>query len=68
MPYFALQHANYERLHNAMNFYDIGVNWLLAGHNSKFTISYQNRPLYTTNGDLIDHKGAWIAQYQVFLN
>lgn len=68
MPYVSVQHANYERLNDTMNYYDIGVNWLLAGHNSKFTISYQNRPLYTTNGDLTDHMGAWVAQYQVFLN
>ncbi|MEN9335484.1 MAG: hypothetical protein RLZZ500_471 [Bacteroidota bacterium] len=68
MPYISLQHANYDRLNSAMNYYDVGVNWLLAGHNSKVTISYQNRPLYATNGDLTEHLGALVAQYQVFLN
>ncbi|WP_407490152.1 hypothetical protein [Elizabethkingia anophelis] len=65
MPYAALQHSNYERLHQSMNFWDIGVNWLLAGHMSKFTISYQNHPVYTTNGDEITTKNAALAQYQV---
>lgn len=65
MPYAAIQHAHYERLNQDMNFYDVGVNWLLNGQTSKFTISYQNRPIYNTSGNLTDHKGAVIAQYQV---
>ena len=68
MPYVSIQHANYDRLNDAMNFYDLGVNWLLAGHTSKFTLSYQNRPVYDTAGDLLAHKGAVVAQYQVFFN
>lgn len=65
MPYASLQHANYDRLNQAMNYYDLGINWLLAGHTSKFTFAYQNRPVYNTAGDLATHKGAVLAQYQV---
>lgn len=68
MPYAAIQHAHYERLNQDMNFYDVGINWLLSGQTSKFTVSYQNRPIYNTTGDLTDHKGAVIAQYQVSFN
>lgn len=68
MPYAAIQHAHYERLNEDMNFYDVGVNWLLAGQTSKLTVSYQNRPIYNTAGDLTDHKGAIVAQYQVSFN
>jgi hypothetical protein len=68
MPYISLQHSDYDRLNAPVNFYDIGVNWLLLNHVSKFTVSYQNRPVFNTSGDLIDHKGAVVAQYQVFLN
>ena len=68
MPYVSMQHANYDRLNSAMNFYDAGINWLLAGHNSKFTLAYQNRPVYNVSGDLTSHKSAFIAQYQVFFN
>lgn len=67
MPYGAIQHAHYERLNDDMNFYDVGINWLLNGQTSKFSLSYQNRPIYNVGGDLIDHKGAFIAQYQVLL-
>ncbi len=66
IPYVSIQHANYDRLNDAMNFYDLGVNWLLAGHTSKLTLSYQNRPVYDTAGDLIKHKDVIVAQYQVF--
>jgi hypothetical protein len=73
MPYASLQHANYDRLQQPMNFWDGGVNWLLKGHNSKLTIAYQNRPVYqnaasTEKANLIDHKAAIILQYQVFFN
>ncbi|VXB06861.1 conserved exported hypothetical protein [Flavobacterium sp. 9AF] len=68
MPYISLQHANYGRLNNSMNFYDVGVNWLLSNHTSKFTLAYQDRPVYNTQGDQITRKGAVIAQYQIYFN
>lgn len=68
MPYVAVQHANFDRLNNSMAFIDIGVNWLLSGHTSKFTLSYQNRPVYNTSGDQTERLGAFTAQYQVFFN
>lgn len=68
MPYAAIQHADYDRLKDRMNFVDVGVNWLLAGNTSKFTLSYQNRPVYDNEGYVKMHKGAFTAQYQVFFN
>jgi len=68
MPYASIQHANYDRLNDAMNFYDFGVNWLLPNHVSKLTVSYQDRPVYNGAGDQITRKGAVVAQYQVFFN
>jgi hypothetical protein len=68
MPYISVQYSEYERLHNGMAYIDAGVNWLLAGHTSKFTVSYQNRPVFNTDNDRIGNKGAVVAQYQVFFN
>ncbi|MDP5140799.1 MAG: hypothetical protein NWP83_10080 [Spirosomaceae bacterium] len=73
MPYASLQHSNYERLDQPMNFYDVGVNWLLGGgHTSKLTLAYQNRPVYqlsdTGSTSIIDRKGMGLLQYQVFFN
>lgn len=68
MPYVALQYGDYDRLNNPMAFYDAGVNWLLAGHTAKFTVSYQNRPVYNRAGDETERKSAVVAQFQVFFN
>ncbi|MGZ5255402.1 MAG: hypothetical protein ACXWV4_13420, partial [Flavitalea sp.] len=73
MPYFSLQHAKYDRFENVMNFYDIGINWLLNSHVSKLTLAYQNRPLFyvqpgISKGILDGNRGAFLLQYQVFLN
>jgi hypothetical protein len=73
MPYASVQYARYDRLQGGMLYWDAGINWLLKGHNSKLTFAYQMRPLfYRVDG--IDKarqqgsKGAWVMQYQVFLN
>lgn len=68
MPYASLQYANYERLNDGMAYLDAGVNWLLAGHTSKLTVAYQNRPVYDAAGDKISSRGAVVAQYQVSFN
>lgn len=68
MPYVSLQYADYERLNEGMAFFDAGVNWLLAGHASKLTVSYQDRPVYNVAGDNTGRRGAVVAQYQVFFN
>lgn len=68
MPYASIQHANYKRLKDPMNFIDLGVNFLLSGQTSKLTVAYQNRPLFTTDGSLTGHRGGGIIQYQVYFN
>ena len=68
MPYVSLQHADYDRLNDAMNFFDAGVNWLLYGNVSKFTVAYQSRPIYNIGGEKTGSKGSIIAQYQVLFN
>lgn len=70
MPYVTVQSARYDRLEKLMNLYDIGVNWLIKGHNAKLTLDYQLRPTYTPVGpDLFldnNAKGQVIVQYQFF--
>ena len=72
MPYVSLQHADYQKLNQGMNFWDMGVNWLLNGHTSKLTIAYQNRPIFLLDGngkgEFSNRKGSGIIQYQVFFN
>jgi hypothetical protein len=69
MPYATLQSAKFDRLDKQMNVYDIGVNWLIKGHNSKITLDYQSRPVYELQGsDLIktNRLGQVVIQYQIF--
>ncbi|WP_294821199.1 hypothetical protein [uncultured Flavobacterium sp.] len=68
MPYASIQYADFERLNDPMPYVDAGVNWLLTGHTSKFTLTYQNRPLYNVTGNNTGNKTAIVAQYQVFFN
>lgn len=72
MPYFSVQHSDYERFPDPGNFYDYGVAWLLAGQNAKLTLAHQSRPVYTTGPDGVihrtDQRGSTILQYQVFFN
>ncbi|MCB2377017.1 hypothetical protein LGH70_05455 [Hymenobacter sp. BT635] len=68
MPYASYQYSHYKRLADDLHFFDAGVNWLLAGHSSKLTLSYQNRPFYVTrnNENVVDsRRSAVVAQYQV---
>lgn len=72
MPYVAYQYSHYDRLADNVHFYDAGVNWLITGHTSKFTLAYQNRPYFITTGDgsnVVDsRRSAVILQYQVYFN
>lgn len=72
MPFASMQHSEYDRLKDAMNLYNVGVNWIMKGHNGKLTLNYENRPIYkvgTTPNELQKdgRKGAWILQYQIMI-
>jgi hypothetical protein len=73
MPYATVQSATLDRLNGQMTVYDVGINWFLKGHTSKFTLDYQNRPVYTPAGtpvgtdlNLSDRKAQVVLQYQIF--
>jgi hypothetical protein len=69
MPYASLMSADYERLDKQMNVFDVGVNWFLKGHSSKFTLDYQSRPYYEQQGSSLIRDGRRsqvVLQYQIF--
>lgn len=73
MPYVTYQGASYNRLDKTMSVWDFGVNWLLKGHNAKFSLDYQIRPTYSTDinntnnlAQDSDSKGQLVLQYQFF--
>lgn len=67
--YSAVQTSHYNRLKGPMMVVDAGVNWLMHGHNSKFTLNYQSRPIFMPDGNdnffLSTRRGEWVLQYQV---
>ncbi|HEX6432105.1 MAG TPA: hypothetical protein VF008_30650 [Niastella sp.] len=72
MPYATFTTAKFERLQDQkMNVYNAGINCLINGHKSKFTLDWQNRPTYYQNFALNKiekgtRKNSVVLQYQIF--
>ncbi|HEY0110117.1 MAG TPA: hypothetical protein VGB67_10845, partial [Fibrella sp.] len=72
MPYAQAQIASYQRVSQTLGVYNLGINYLVKGHNGKFTLDYQNRPYYQAmldNNRLVPagRLGQVTLQYQVFI-
>lgn len=70
MPYVLTQCSKYNNFQDWMITYDAGINWLLKGHNAKFTLNYSNRPFYLQRLAIdpvtqYTRRGTFIIQYQV---
>lgn len=68
MPYASVTSGNYARFDKPVLVWNVGINWLIKGHSSKFTLDYQNRPIYEPNGNDFRHigtRGQIVLQYQV---
>lgn len=70
-PYAHLIVSVYEKVADPFTVYDIGVNWLQAGHRSKLSLDYQSSPILVngTTEKLVKNtadprKGMVIMQYQ----
>ncbi|MES2567742.1 MAG: hypothetical protein V4565_12795 [Bacteroidota bacterium] len=70
-PYVATSYADYQKLADPVIIYNFGLNWIMAGQNSKISIDYQSRPIFNTdvNGTIRETKnarrGQIVIQYQV---
>lgn len=71
MPYAAFTYKNFDRIGKASGQYDLGVNYLLNGHNAKITLQYSTRPIYQTDGEKnpirSGSRGQAIVQTHIFL-
>jgi hypothetical protein len=71
LPYASIMYANYKRLNDPMVVFNAGINWLIKGHTSKFTLDYQNRPAYkvTGTGEIRQsvRRACLVLQYQIFI-
>lgn len=68
-------YAKYDRVKDAVNTYDLGLNYYISGHSAKITLNYRNRPVVDyvditkTYGDLkaAGSKNEFVMQFVVFL-
>lgn len=67
--YADCQYSDYNRLSKPMVVADAGINWLIRGHNAKFTLNYQNRPYFFEDAQGLitqkSRKSCFVLQYQV---
>ena len=72
-PYASLMVARYDRLASTLVHYDLGLNWLVHGHGSKFSLNYQHRPVFGTIPDASGQvsqtggRGMVVLQYQIYV-
>lgn len=70
MPYATFTYKNFDRIGKASGQYDLGMHYLLSGHNAKVTLQYSSRPVYKTvagNPARNGSKGELILQTHIFL-
>jgi hypothetical protein len=69
MPYVQGQYAQLQKIKDPVLVTDVGINWLINGHNGKISLDWQNRPTFKAeaNGDIKQHSrlNALTLQYQV---
>jgi hypothetical protein len=68
-PYGAFSFKDFEGLGEASVQFDAGINWLMYGHNLKWTLQYSSRPIYTIENNeqmWTSSKGQVILQTQIF--
>jgi hypothetical protein len=66
MPYFTTTFKNFDFLDASWQF-DLGINYLITGHNSKITLQYSQRPVYGLDGRRGGERGEFILQTHIFL-
>ncbi|MBC6365224.1 hypothetical protein [Algoriphagus sp. AK58] len=70
-PYGQFTVSDYQRVETPITTYDIGINWLQAGHRSKLSLDYQSRPILAKGqgerlikNEADPRKGMLVMQYQ----
>jgi hypothetical protein len=70
MPYASAQWNKLDALSSPVGVFNMGVNWLIRGHNAKISFDYQNRPFFQQNADKTaveqtGRYGTFVLQYQM---
>lgn len=69
--YTSFTYCEYQKLKDPVLVYDLGINWIISGQNSKISLDYQSRPIFKTDssGEIKEDKsarrGQIVIQYQL---
>jgi hypothetical protein len=72
-PFYAYTYKNFEGMGASSMQHDFGLNYLMYGHQVKFSVQYSSRPIYVgsvglnAQGEIADHKGMLVFQTQIVL-
>jgi hypothetical protein len=68
MPYVSVMAADFDKLKDQVHVWNLGLNWLMKGHNTKLSLDYQRRPYFKNEEGLTKagEKGQLVMQYQVY--
>ena len=66
-PFVAYTLKKLDALPAAGSYFDIGSNFYIDGHNSKITLQYSSRPVYSTKDHISDYKGEFVIQFANYL-
>ena len=67
-PYGSFQYSQFKAYDEAVMIYNTGINFYLKGQDSKITLGYENRPVFTlfeNSYTQSQRKGLWVLQYQI---
>jgi hypothetical protein len=73
MPFASVMYGKYKAFKDPMVMWEAGLNYYVNGHNSKFTLNYQSRPVFVKNinneiiEEMSSRKGMFYLQYQIFI-
>jgi hypothetical protein len=68
MPYASVMVGNFDQINGQVDVYNVGVNWLLKGHATKFSLDFQSRPVYSLQNDILTRttrRGQVVLQFQI---
>lgn len=67
-PYAAYSLKKMEALSENGNYYDLGSNFFLDGHNAKISLQYSSRPLYdAATNTIFKRAGEFVTSVQIYL-
>lgn len=67
-PFLTSQLSDFDALDDPMLMYEYGFNWLINGNQTKLSVNYQSRPVFTEEATGIfqsERKGMLVMQFQI---